>query len=165
MTYTNSNNMGKPDSAAPRPGEGKRGTAGRIGYLLMQAASVFRLAMARALSDLDVTPPQFSVLTIIDGYPGISSADIARLSLLTPQTLSVIVSNLLRAGTIARSPHPVHGRIQRLALTAEGATLLATCRLRVHALEHDLEAALSSDQSALLRGWLVDVARTQTRDK
>ena len=47
-----------------------------------------------------MTLPQFSVLTMLAAYPGASGAALARLellTLLTPQTMSVIVANLEKA--------------------------------------------------------------------
>ena len=98
--------MRKPHltSELPQPGEGKRGEAGYLGYLLRQAAGAYRLRMERALADIGVTPPQFSVLTMLAAYPGHSNADLARIALLTPQTVSVIISNLERMGAVARRP-------------------------------------------------------------
>jgi DNA-binding MarR family transcriptional regulator len=142
----------------PDAGKGMRGEQGHLGYLLRQAAGVFRLRMERVLADLDVTPPQFSVLTMLSAYPGHSNADLARLALLTPQTVSVIVANLERKHAIVRHPHPVHGRIQNLELSKRGGLLLAECRRRVHALERELVVDLSSsDQKAVIR-WLAQVA-------
>ena len=62
----------------PRPGEGKRGPEGHLGYLVRQANSAVRAAMEKVLADLEVTPPQFAVLTMIVSYPGLSGADLAR---------------------------------------------------------------------------------------
>lgn len=75
--------MGKRKSSAsiPQTGEGKRGENGRIGYLLRQAAGANRLRMDRALVDLQATSPQVSVLTMIAAHPGVSNADLARLTL------------------------------------------------------------------------------------
>ena len=107
-------------AAVPAVGEGKRGEQGHIGYLLRQAGAAHRLKMERALADLAVTLPQFSALTMLVAYPGASGADLARLSLLTPQTMSVIVSNLERSGAVSRRPHAVHGRIQHIEVTEAG---------------------------------------------
>ncbi|MBA3377981.1 MAG: MarR family transcriptional regulator, partial [Chloroflexia bacterium] len=104
----------------PMPREGKRGEAGYLGYLLRQASATVRLATERALTDLDVTLPQFLVLTMVNAYPGASSADVARLAMLTPQTISLIVANLERAERLRRTVDPAHGRIQRMELTDEG---------------------------------------------
>ena len=104
----------------PAPGEGKRGEAGYLSYLLRQAAAAVRLRLERTLVGLAVTPPQFLVLTMLDSYPGASGADIARLAQLTPQAVHGIIGNLERARLIGRSPHPVHGRVQVIALTKSG---------------------------------------------
>ena len=144
--------------AVPRLGEGKRGEEGYFGYLLRQAGGAYRLRMERALADLAVTPPQFAVLTMLVAYPGLSGADLARLAMLTPQTVSVIVANLEKAGSVVRHPHPVHGRIQTLEVTEGGKALLAQCRERVRHLEAQLAAGLSAEEEKLIRRWLVAVA-------
>lgn len=69
--------------AVPDAGEGKRGPEGHLGYLVRQAHAAVRGAMEKALADLDVTPPQFAVLTMVVNYPGVSGADLARLTFLT----------------------------------------------------------------------------------
>lgn len=148
----------KPASRLPGPGEGKRGEQGYLGYLLRQAAAAYRHRIERALADLAVTPPQFSVLTMLAAYPGHSNADLARVALLTPQTVSVIVANLERAGSVIRRPHAIHGRIQHLDLSESGRALLATCRDRVHAIERDLIKDLPPEAEEAIRRWLVHVA-------
>ena len=145
-------------AAVPAVGEGKRGEQGHIGYLLRQAGAAHRLRMERALADLAVTLPQFSVLTMLVAYPGASGADLARLSLLTPQTMSVIVSNLERNGAVSRRPHEVHGRIQHIEVSAAGRRLLAKCRARVKAVEEDLLAGIPRGDEQMIRRWLVKVA-------
>jgi hypothetical protein len=87
----------------PPPGQGKRGEKGYLGYLLRQAQAAARLTLERALADLGITPPQFVVLTMLRAYPGLSGADLARLALLTPQTVGVIIRNL---SATARSGRP-----------------------------------------------------------
>lgn len=151
---------GKNDQSASllKPGQGKRGERGYLGYLLRQAAGAYRQGVERALADLDVSAPQFAVLTMVKAYPGLSGADLARLALLTPQTVSVIVANLLKAGSLVRRPHEVHGRIQQLDLSEEGRALLATCRERVHAIETALTRDLAPDEESAVRRWLVRVA-------
>lgn len=152
--------MGKSSTVdrLPRAGEGKRGESGYLGYLLRQAAGAYRHRVELALSDLGVTPPQFSVMTMLAAYPGQSNADLARVALLTPQTVSVIIANLERAGTIVRRPHEIHGRIQHLCLSESGKALLATCRARVHGIEHQLVVGLTADEERVVRRWLVQVA-------
>jgi DNA-binding MarR family transcriptional regulator len=147
-----------PGAGPPPPGSGKRGTEGHIGYLLRQAQAATRLTLERALADLGVTPPQFAVLTMLNAYPGLSGAEVARVALLTPQTVGVIIGNLERDGAIKKTPHPVHGRILQWTLTRRGAELLEQCRRRVDAVEQRLVAGLGAKAETTIRRWLSKIA-------
>lgn len=142
----------------PEPGQGKRGEEGYLGYLLRQASAAHRLRMERAMTDVGVTLPQFLVLTMIRAYPGVSNADLARLAMLTPQTVSVIVANLERSGAITRRPHAVHGRIQHIDVTPEGLALLAACRKRSGGIELELLEGFTPEEEQVVRRWLVHAA-------
>ncbi|MCQ2004075.1 MarR family winged helix-turn-helix transcriptional regulator [Rhizobium sp. NRK18] len=142
----------------PKPGEGKRGEDGHPGYLLRQAAHVHRNRVEAALSDLDITMPQFVLMTMLEAYPGLYNADLARLALLTPQTVSVTIGNLEKAGAIEKRSHEAHGRIRVLELTAAGRKLLSEAKKRVYAVEADLLDGFDADEEAIIRRWLVKVA-------
>ncbi|WP_407160371.1 MarR family winged helix-turn-helix transcriptional regulator [Bradyrhizobium sp. STM 3557] len=144
--------------AVPPPGEGKRGEEGYLGYLLRQAQGAARLSLERALAELGVTPPQFLVLTMLKAYPGLSGADLARVALLTPQTVGVIIRNLERDGAIAKTPHPVHGRMLQWTLTPHGLDLLQKCRRHAQALERRLAGGMSEKKLATIRRWLAKIA-------
>ena len=152
-------------TSIPRPGEGKRGAEGHLGYLVRQASGLIRLAMERALADLEVTPPQFTVLTMIVAYPGLSGADLARLTFLTPQTINVIVRNLQRAGAIEKTAHAGHGRILQLTVTARGMALLRRCRTRVVEVETRLAELLGREEERTVRRWLSRVADELAEDR
>jgi DNA-binding MarR family transcriptional regulator len=143
--------------ALPRPGEGKRGVEGHLIYLLRQASAAVRLALDRILAEHGLTSPQYSALTMIASYPIMSSADLARLTLLTPQTVSVIVRNLERRGAIIRLPDAVHRRIQRLELTPSGRALLKTCRAKSDEIERAMSSLPPGDPK-VIKAWLVAVA-------
>ena len=108
----------------PAPGQGKRGERGYLAYLLRQAQAATRLTMERALASLGVTTPQFVVLTMLRAYPSLSGADLARVAVLTPQTVGIIIRNLERDGAIRKTPHPIHGRVLQWTLTRRGHALL-----------------------------------------
>jgi DNA-binding MarR family transcriptional regulator len=155
--------MPKPPASTPpripAAGEGKRGTQGYLAYLLRQANAATRLAFDRALADLDVTSPQFTVLVMVGAYQPLSSADLARLTFLTPQTINVIVRNLEERGAIMRRPHTVHGRILTVEMTPDGTRLLAQCRRRADRIEAHLEAGLKTAvERDVVRRWLSYIA-------
>jgi DNA-binding MarR family transcriptional regulator len=151
------NEPGKSVKSIPSPGEGKRGEHGYLGYLVRQASHAIRTATERALEDLEVTLPQFLVMTMVQAYPGCSGADVARLTMLTPQTISVIIANLEREGRLTREDSPEHGRIRQMRLTAEGSGLLARCRMRTHQVEEKLAASMPPGAEPAIRRWLADV--------
>ena len=59
--------------------------------------------MDRALVELNLTTPQYSVLSELHEFPGLSNADLARKSFVTPQTMNLIVQNLEARELIGRS--------------------------------------------------------------
>jgi DNA-binding MarR family transcriptional regulator len=145
-------------SALPAPGEGKRGPEGYLAYLVRQASVALRGALDRALGDFNATAPQFSVLTMIAAYPGVSGAELARLTFLTPQTINVIVRNLERDGIIGKTTHATHGRILRLTATTKGHALLKRCHAHVAEVDAELRGLLSRDEERIVRRWLSAVA-------
>ena len=132
---------------------------------MRQASVAVRAAMEKVLADIEVTPPQFSVLTMIVSYPGVSGADLARLTFLTPQTINVIVRNLERAGAIAKTAHAEHGRILQLAATSKGVALLKRCRSRVQAVERALSGLVNPAEEKTVRRWLSAVAEALSEGK
>jgi DNA-binding MarR family transcriptional regulator len=146
--------------AVPATGEGMRGERGHLPYLLAQANGAVRLALERAFADLDVTLPQFSVLTMVHAYPGVSGAELARLTLLTAQTINLIVKNLERDGLIVKTPDDVHGRIIRIEITEKGRQLRQKCRARADRMEKLLENDLSEAEQRTIRKWLVRVTQS-----
>ena len=155
----------KPPPAIPPIGEGKRGPEGHLGYLVRQANVAVRAALERALADTGATTPQFAVLTMIVAYPGISGADLARLTFLTPQTINVIVRNLERAGAVAKTAHAEHGRILQLGATPKGVALLKRCRSKVHAVERAISGLVTPAEEVTVRRWLSAVAEALSEGK
>ncbi len=78
--------------------------------------------------------------------------------MLTPQTISLIVANLEKAGRLRRTVDPAHGRIQRMELTDEGRVLLDRCRERTAVIDARLRESLPDGLEAQVRRWLVEVA-------
>jgi DNA-binding MarR family transcriptional regulator len=143
-------------------GEGFRGPDGRIGYLLRQANQAFRAAAQAELAPLGLTFPQYSVLSVADAEPELSGAELARDSMLTPQTANEIVSLLAASGLLERRPDAGDKRLRRMAVTEAGRDLLSRARPVVHAVERHMTSSLSDADRARLRGWLTDCARNLT---
>ena len=106
-----------------------------------------------------MTYPQQAALTMIRAYEAISAADLARLAMLTPQTVNGIVRALEERGAIRKEPDPLHGRILRLVVTQEGRALNKRCRALTAPIEAALKARLDPARDSTVRQWLVDIAK------
>jgi DNA-binding MarR family transcriptional regulator len=124
----------------------------RVGYLIKRAQHALRNAMDQALRDLDVTPPQYAVLALLDEEPDLSNAELARRAFVTPQTMHEILANLEAGGLVGRSGHRGHGHLLQVYLTNAGRWMLAACHERVEA----IEAQLVSRLDPLARRQLAD---------
>ena len=121
-----------------------------IGYMLKWAQHALRMHMADALRALGTTAAQYAALGVLAESPGLSGAELARRCFVTPQSMNAIVVSLEAAGLVARSPHPVHGRIIETSLTEAGRKLLDWGNRAVWEVERKMLDGLSTQDSAML---------------
>jgi DNA-binding MarR family transcriptional regulator len=146
-------------------GEGFRGPDGRVGYLLRQAHQAFRAAAQAELAALGLTFPQYSVLSVADAEPGLSGAELARDTMLTPQTTNEIITVLVGAELLERRPDKRDKRLRRLHPTAAGRKLVARARPIVHGVEQRMTSSLSAAEETRLRRSLSACAGNLTAEK
>ena len=126
----------------------------RAGYLVKRVQVALRSAMDRALLSEDLTTPQYAVLSALQKAPGLSNAELARRSFVTPQTMIRIVASLEDKGLVTRVEHPQHGRILEASLTAAGEKTVNACRQRVKRVENRMEGDLSETERRTLADLL-----------
>ncbi|MFB7651581.1 MULTISPECIES: MarR family winged helix-turn-helix transcriptional regulator [unclassified Streptomyces] len=91
-----------------------------IGYLAWQLSQNIAGKLERELRALDLTLAQYNALLHTVRTPGLSSADIARRSGLTAQSMGAAVIQLIERGLLRREPHPTSRRSMCLFATEEG---------------------------------------------
>src|SRR5215467_4880702 len=97
----------------------------RIIYLIKRAEIEITSRMVNALEVWGLTPIQFSLLYFIDVNKGdLSSAQLSRRFLVTPQSMNELVQLLEKKKLIKKSVDPSHKRILRISLTKKGKQLL-----------------------------------------
>lgn len=132
------------EKMAPRRG------ADWIGYNLKITQHRLRQRLDAELARVGITAPQNAVLLAIAGNPRISNAELARAAFVTPQTMQAILVNLDRAGLIARSPHPEHGRVIMTELTTAGQKAVADGAQAADVVERQMLSRLSAEEARLL---------------
>src|SRR5690349_7241854 len=128
----------------------ERRLEGRLTYQLARTEHELRVVLDNALRDLGVTLTQWTVLTFLVREPGLSAADLARRSFISQQGVAGILARLERAGLVARTPHPTHGRIMEVTVTSAGRALATYGDQQVAELEARLHAALGADEETHL---------------
>lgn len=116
----------------------------RIVYSLVRAEHEARVVLDNALRDLGVTLTQWTVLSFLLHEPGLSAADLARRSFISQQGVAGILTRLERAGLVTRTPHPTHGRIREVTVTAAGRALVEYGEEEIEQLEAAMRQALGS---------------------
>jgi len=77
---------------------------------------------------------------------GLSNAQLARRSYVTPQSMIEMLGTLESKGLIERSPAPDHGRILRTELTSKGRRLLSRCDEALDRIETEMTRELSPEE-------------------
>lgn len=121
-----------------------------VGYELKRAQQALRGAMDSALRELGLTPAGYAALAVLEEAPRVSSAELARRSFVTAQTMGGVVSGLERAGFVERRRHRGHGRILETALTEAGRSLVADAHRRVRAIEERMLGGLRPEERRAL---------------
>jgi DNA-binding MarR family transcriptional regulator len=94
-------------------------------YAVKQVELIVRAHLDDLLRDSGVTALQYTALTVLARREGLTSAELARNSFVTPQAMADLVNSLERGGFIARRRNPDNRRQLLISLTADGHALLA----------------------------------------
>jgi DNA-binding MarR family transcriptional regulator len=108
-------------------------------YLLAQTTNIIRNSkIDPALKQHGLTSLQYTVLSVINRYSGLSSTELSRHFFVTPQTMGPILSQLDKRGLILREANAENRRLLAISLTAEGCQLLDTCNHVIADIEREI---------------------------
>jgi len=127
-----------------------------FGYLFRLAHQRFRAVLASALEDLGLSAQDYGILSVFETRPELSTADLARITQVTRQTMHTSILSLEAAGLVER-----RAKNQRVVLvrpTSEGRERLAAATRRVRRVEHAVLDGLSREEERIVRTWLATVA-------
>jgi DNA-binding MarR family transcriptional regulator len=123
----------------------------RISYVVARLERALRQELAERLRPTGLTLPQYTTLSVLRARSGLSNAQLARRSYITPQTMSEVIGSLEEKGLVERSSDPSHGRILRIKVTRRGGRLMERCDAAVNEMEEQMLAELSEQERAELR--------------
>jgi DNA-binding MarR family transcriptional regulator len=139
-------------------------TTARVGYLIKRAQTVLHDAMTDALGSHHLTVTQYAVLTALDQEPGLSNADLARRTFVTPQSTHAVLHELERLQLVVRRPHPQHQRVLQAELTRSGRRTLTSAANTVDAVEEHMLRELSDPARSRLASALTSCIDSLTEN-
>lgn len=114
-------------------------------YRLVRLADRLSQRFSAALGPHELSPRQFSVLAVLAANPGVTSAELARAVLTTPQSMHTLLEQLQRRDLVDRGEHRGRGRAAGVRPTGRGMDLLAAAGERVVALEAETREQLGEE--------------------
>jgi DNA-binding MarR family transcriptional regulator len=125
-------------------------------YLIGRLDRIVRRGLDEQLRGFDLTVLGYTALTVLEARPGLSNAQLARRSFMTPQGMNQVVAALAEKGLVTRSQSTSNRRVQHIQLTTRGRSVVEQCSRRVVEYEQALLAALGEGE----RDQLNDLLRT-----
>lgn len=136
----------------------------RLSYVIGRLARTLRRRLADAVEPAGLTLPAYTALSVLRAQDGLSNAQLARRSLVTPQSMSEVLTLLVDQGYVRRRAEPGHGRVIRNELTKAGSRALERCDRAVDDVEQEMLGDLDADEVTSLRGVLIRCGRALERD-
>jgi DNA-binding MarR family transcriptional regulator len=122
-----------------------------LGYHLRRAQVAVFQHFTAAMGEVDITPGQFGVLSVIAGNPGLSQTQLGNALGIDRSTVVAVIDRLEGRQLVKRTPSPNDRRSHALQLSEQGARLLKRLEEMVRAHERHISRELSpEDQQALL---------------
>jgi len=106
-----------------------------VEYRLVRVAAQLERRFSAALAPTGLSPRQFSVLAVLASTPEVTSADLARAVLTTPQSMHTLLDQLQERGLVDRGQLRGRGRPAPVRLTDDGVAVLSESAARVRELE------------------------------
>ena len=131
----------------------------RVSYVVARLDRALRREIDSRVREHGLTTTTYTALSVLAVQPGLSSAQLARRSYVTPQSMNQLVATLERRGLIERAPDPDHRRILRAKLTRKGRRVLAACDRAVEEMEREMLSAVPARERDRLREQLIACVR------
>ncbi len=128
-------------------------------YVIGRVHQGVRRELNVRLGEWDLSLPHFTTLSVLRRRPDLSNAQLARRSLVTPQSMIDIVSSLEQRGLVARTADPAHGRILRARLTPEGRRIVDAVAPAVAELEDEMLADVPDKHREILVSGMISCMR------
>ncbi len=102
-------------------------TSPRLIYVIGRLDHVVRRELDKRLAAQGLTVAQYTALSVLRVRSGLSNAQLARRSHVSPQSMNTLLASLEQKGLIERQVSPEHRRVLRVRLTERGREMAELC--------------------------------------
>jgi DNA-binding MarR family transcriptional regulator len=135
----------------------------RISYIVKRLEAAVRARLDLICREHGITTMQYVALSVVRVHAGISSAQLAARSFVSPQSANQMVATLERACLIERVADERNRRILHIDLTDKGLAMLASCDAAVDDLEDLMLGGLDAPDLQRLRRTMNTCIHNLTR--
>jgi len=134
-------------------------------YMIKQVELAVRSQIDEIVRPVGLTATQYTALTVLERHENMSSAQLARYSFVTAQSMADMITALEERRLIERHRDDADRRRLVVALTGEGRAMLDHCRDEIAALEAAMLTGLSAAQRRAFRGTLAACYTNVSREQ
>ncbi|VWC73109.1 MarR family transcriptional regulator [Burkholderia lata] len=131
-------------------------------FALRQASRHISRLYERHLSEVDITPTQFSILGMLDRHPHSTMTELAKAMVMDRTTVVRALQPLLKRSLVAASEKGAGRRRLRFVLTGRGAGKLGEAAAYWVAAQDSFERSFGERQAAHLRSELFRMTRDES---
>lgn len=136
-----------------------------LAFLLSQVGIHASKRFAERIAMIDLNPPLFRVLNLVDTAEGTSQQAIAAAAEIPPSRMVALVDELEQRGLVERRPYPADRRVRALYVTRKGRQKLARGRKIAKDHEEELTCGMSAPDRKLLVELLQKIVNEQAIGK
>ena len=127
------------------------GSAPTVSYSVGKLDKLINQQLSDALSELEVSLPQFTMLANLHLHGEMANAKLASRSFISPQASNQIIKTMEEKGWISKREDPNHGRILLIGLTPEGQAIYEQCNIKAMAFESRMLTGLPAENVMMLK--------------
>jgi MarR family transcriptional regulator, organic hydroperoxide resistance regulator len=132
-----------------------------ISFLLGKAYQHVNQAARQRLAPYEVTPVQFALLNLLWSEDGLRGADLGARLQLDSATITGVIDRLAHLGLVERRPDASDRRVNRVHLTARGASLQAPLGEAIEQLNAEFFGMFSLADARRLQTMLAHLGQVQ----
>jgi DNA-binding MarR family transcriptional regulator len=135
--------------------------AERPGFLIRRMHQIHLALFAEECAAFDITPVQYSIMTVAEAHPGLDQAQLAYEVGVDRATLANVVARLEMKGLLRRRPSPSDKRLKLVSLSPRGVSLLEKMLIPVQRAHDRTIAALPSRERETFMALLMRLVNAE----